>query len=646
MNIVFLIATLLVLVYSRYINKRYMRCCHERKGFSEDLRAVNRILYVAPTVYSCGALLGANVLFMMANGSTAPCSLYMFFLTTPVCIWTVASLLKAMRMRPIIFDQPAPPPDTESVHTPKRGRRYDGRARAAAAATARHEMALPADADVPAPAETEMHPMGLVNDDVADADDGASMGQGSDSGSFAPLNVLTPEETTAYRRAIGVLMLFLMVYFVYMMLARSFNSEMTMHVQGCDIKVMEIHALAGVVPIFLLMAILGAVHAWGLGQQGYAVRVCQRATLLSAMVNATALMWFSQAGLYSNTGGPVLLALAIIMALGQQVIWGTPYILGLAKGAAHRAVRAEPRDIDDGDDDGGGIDNYHSRRHSASGYDDDGSGVVAAANGTHGQLLDFSDMDPDPQLVAAPASSARTRRFVSDSPDADDDDDNDDDDDSGTGSSGSGSGGTRLPTTTAAFQAAASRHTPAVQGRADMRDAKWSVMMRNPPFLAFLRLYMQRQHNGELLDFVVRIDIDMAYAEEPVLSRISRIFDDFLAAGAPHRVNVSGAAVLSCKQRLAVMTESMEATGKAIYKIDDTPYEPAAEEIRLILAQSVLPAFFTSREYGDYFGDRFVPPAALSRYAEPEWMRTTDRPHTRFRVVRKEPSPVPTDVPK
>lgn len=656
MNLIYVFATVVVFLWSYYVNKAYVRCCYERRGYIEDLRRVNRLLYLLPTICSIIAMVGFCISTSTSNPSDKSCSTHVSLILAPLCLWVTATFVKTSNV----------PPDqnnkyiqvTAPLRTPRRPRNFPVPRRTDTGPShtvSRHPFAEPAESFPPSRSESrrkefEMDTLGRGRVSY----DGSAMDEetGSDLASASPLHVETVEEGLAYRRAALTLLVFLAIMFMYGMLAGNIESDPAFVLENCDIGQLQVLHIIPMAVLFAIISFAAMVRAFGTLTVTYTVQTCRRASLLCLVCSILMLVWFSQESLFRRTGGVFLVIMNVVIAFGQQIVWGAPYIAGLAGSAsaiANNGRRAQqPEEPDDEDYEPNTPAWPLPRRRDTALVDTQLFAPVSSPG--DGDLHDFETLD-----ALVPEEPVVTDRRVKDKErevqtimamlrDEEDDTDDDDDEDvyAWTQMKKPENIGVvpmqRLPSEKP--RKPSSRpwkvgQTPSftLSTRAPLEQKDLSGIMNNAPALIFLYEFMQQRKQDHLLEFIINFEIDFPHMTQPKITQIEWMYNTFIADGGSKSVPISAQAREICMQRLNKLRLDVKEHNVGVVNLSDTPFKAATSEVHEHISTSVWAEFLESEQYKQYLSDAPVPAESEKRIASPGWYKALERPSAPVRLI-------------
>lgn len=351
MNLIYVFATVFVFLWSYYVNKAYLRCCYERRGYVDDLRRVNRLLYLLPTVCSVITMVALCITMTTYSGTDNGCSTHVFLILTPMCLWVTATFVKTSNIPPEPKSNDTHDThDLENIRTARKPRQLPipGRSNTTHGQTVtRHPFAEDPESGSSSQAtgrnkEFEMDTLGYARTSY----DGGILYEesASDLASVTPLNVETIEEAVAYRRAALTIILFLAMMFMYAILSGSINSDPGFMIESCWIGQLQVLHIIPMAVLFAIISVASTLRAFALPAYTYTIQMCQRASVMCLLCSTLVLVWFSDESLYRKTGGVFLLAMNVFISMTQQIIWGAPYIAGLAGSASAITNQGRPQE--------------------------------------------------------------------------------------------------------------------------------------------------------------------------------------------------------------------------------------------------------------------------------------------------------------
>lgn len=360
MNVVHLFITGIVICISYAINNFTVRCCYERRGYMDGLRKVNRLLYLLPTICTIISMVSFSVTIAVTSDDSQACTVHVFLLITPLCIWTIAVFVKTINIPPGIIGQRVQ--DITQIHTSRRPRRPNiGPKKPSSANTdaddigssnsrgtvTRHPFADPADEN-PAPQgkkhDVELATLG-VNRISQDFEVDTSPYVESDIGSVGELHVESKEEVRGYNRAAGTLVLCLGIVFFYAIASGTIDSDPAFVIEGCIIGQLQVLHIISISILFTIISFATVLRSFSIAESSYIVRTCKRSSIICLVSSICTLAWFSQQSMFRHTGGEFLITMSIIIAILQQIVMGAPYIAGLSGSASAIVDRGRPQEV-------------------------------------------------------------------------------------------------------------------------------------------------------------------------------------------------------------------------------------------------------------------------------------------------------------
>lgn len=479
-----------VVLLSYYMNKATVRCCYERRGYMDDLRRVNRLLYLMPTICTAASMIGLTIVFAASTKKPAACGVRVFLLLTPLCAWVVATFVKTSNIPPGLTDRHVQ--DISEVCTRRRPRRYkvkdkqragqappedteEGQQPAPKGTTgaagtpgttgptgstgtvARHPFADPVQEEAPVSRprgrkhDVEMADLGMRRDSQDSQNSryshGIQMEAGADSdvGSGGALHVETSEEVRGYARAAVTLFLCLGTMFVYAMASSGIGSDAAFAIGKCDIGQLQVLHIVSMAIFFTIVSFAAVIRAFSIPALSYTVRMCQRSSFLCLAVSILTLVWFSWRSMFTDTGGEFLITVSIILAMVEQITWGAPYMVALSGSASAVADKGRPQVYQDQDEGPEQAGNQYAwptpRRRDSSLIDVDAwsvpHGTPSPGPSSFGLRMGLPELHPSVLDLGEPASPvAKTREAdkkiekarIAEILAGDDDDDDEDED--------------------------------------------------------------------------------------------------------------------------------------------------------------------------------------------------------------------------
>jgi hypothetical protein len=158
----------------------------------------------------------------------------------------------------------------------------------------------------------------------------------------------------------------------------------------------------------------------------------------------------------------------------------------------------------------------------------------------------------------------------------------------------------------------------------------------NAEAMAFLHKYMERNHNEELLDFLVRVNVFIPTAEGLDYDDLQEISERYIEPEGAQSLVLSTEARLAVVRGMTALASDFTKHDQAVLATRDGPFQLAVNEVTVQVQNDVLPGFLQSQEYQQYLEGKSVPSVRVRDEKKPAWFRALGGAVPMFRYIRRD----------